>query len=499
MKRKLTSTLALFLTMILLFSQVAYAKSNGKSGDDHGNKPEFVKLKHLDKFTEIDGKKIRINNTQHEFDTPPVIKEGRTLIPVRALTEALGCTVNWYSPRAFVTSPDGSKVILFNLETGKIYVVTGWNFGDFATFKNDAALTSFEVTGVTPPGLHDNRTYVPLRFIAETLGLKVFYDDKNGNIDIENSPSLSPASFTKDTFGTLSDIVVTLKTEGYTFVGVDGLALTTQYTVTGDSTVTLLKSYLDTITASETKLNFRFNKGDDTVLREFVIKLNYLKDQPSLSKSSTSFDFYDTVKADSVSFTLKDFELVKIYNNVTPSINLTEGDAPTGNYKLATDKKSIVFSANYLNSLAIGDHVLKFEFKQGTRVVTLTYTITVRHDQPTVVPVINETTGGYSVYNDASIVFNIGYLGYTLNAVYLRGAAIDFSADTLLVATTLEAEPKDYLVEVVSVPLNTGKVTINKSYLLTLTQSETPYTIRFEFKKGDHTINVERKIQVPVL
>lgn len=381
MKRKLTSTLALLLTMVLLFSQVAYAKTNGKSGDDHGNKPEFVKLKQLDKFTEIEGKRIRINNKQHDFDTPPIIKEGRTLIPVRALTEALGCTVDWYSPRVFVTSPDKSKVIVFNLETEKIYVVTGWNFGAFSAFTNDTLLAAFEVTGIMPPGLHDNRTYVPLRFIAETLGLKVFYDDKTGNIDIEDSPSLTPSSFSKDTFGALSDLVITLKTNGYTFVGIDGLALTTQYTVTGDTTVTLLKSYLDTLTAAETELNFRFNKGDKSVTKEFVIKLDYLKDQPSLNKTSTSFDFYDITKADSVSFTLKDFELVKIYDNATPNVALVEGAAPTGNYQLATDKKSIVFSASYLNSLSIGDHILKFEFKQGTRVVTLTYTITVREDQ----------------------------------------------------------------------------------------------------------------------
>lgn len=502
MRRKLTTFLVLILTFSLMLSQVSFAKANGNSGNN-GKQPEFVKLKQLDKFTVIDGKRIRINNKQHEFDTPPVIKEGRTLIPVRAVTEALGCTVYWDPARslAFVMNPEGTKVLTFKLTDGSIYMQTSVpNPFVYTTFTNFGELI---VPSRGTAGIYNNRTYVPLRLIAEEFGLKVFYDDKTGNIDIENAPSLSPAKFTKDTFGTFSDLVITIKPEDYTFVGIDGLALTTQYTVnTTDSTVTLLKSYFESITAAETKLKFRFTKGSETELVEFVIKLNYLHDSPSLSKNAVSFDYYDVTKADSVAFTLKDFELVKIYDVIAPTVSLIEGPANvnTSAYTLATDKKSIVFTPTYLGSLAVGAHTLKFEFKQGDRVITLTYTITVREDQPTVVPVINEVTEGYSVYVDQPLVFDIAYMGYTLNAVKQQATATDFSDAILLSSATGEGITPDYVLSTTDVTLATGKITLTKAYLDDLKVSEVKvYTVRFEFKKGDHIINVDRKIQVPAV
>lgn len=37
--------------------------------------------------------KVTINGSQVQFDQPPVIKDGRTLVPLRAIFEAMGCTV----------------------------------------------------------------------------------------------------------------------------------------------------------------------------------------------------------------------------------------------------------------------------------------------------------------------------------------------------------------------------------------------------------------------
>lgn len=105
-----------------------------------------------------------------KFDTPPVIRSGRTLIPVRAITEGFGCTVAWdgEEQEVTITRPDSEIEIVIELETGLVFVD-----GD-------------EVEVDVPGSIMNNRTYVPLRFILETFGLKVNWDSDNEVIEIED-------------------------------------------------------------------------------------------------------------------------------------------------------------------------------------------------------------------------------------------------------------------------------------------------------------------------
>lgn len=102
-----------------------------------------------------------------KFDTPPVIKQGRTLIPVRAITEGLGANVTWNGEERKVTVSKGDIEIIFQLEDGKVFV--------------DGEEKVIDV----PAQIMNNRTIVPLRFIAEELGLKVDYDGDTGTIEID--------------------------------------------------------------------------------------------------------------------------------------------------------------------------------------------------------------------------------------------------------------------------------------------------------------------------
>ncbi|GAG76523.1 unnamed protein product, partial [marine sediment metagenome] len=47
---------------------------------------------------ELDGQKMSmvIDKQMAEFDTPPMILEGRTLVPVRYVSEKLGANVMWF-------------------------------------------------------------------------------------------------------------------------------------------------------------------------------------------------------------------------------------------------------------------------------------------------------------------------------------------------------------------------------------------------------------------
>lgn len=114
-----------------------------------------------------------------KFDTPPVIKDGRTLIPVRALSEAFGATVAWDPAEQKVTISSGTTEIVLNLDS------------------NTAFVNGVEVTIDVAPTSLNSRTIVPLRFITETLGLKVDWDDETDTVEI--SDGTTPPLATGDT------------------------------------------------------------------------------------------------------------------------------------------------------------------------------------------------------------------------------------------------------------------------------------------------------------
>lgn len=124
-------------------------------------------LKTSDDVDIIPVENVIIVNGDAKFDTPPVIKEGRTLIPVRAISEGMGAEVEWNEEEKIVTITKGDKVIVFKLAENKVFV--------------DEA----EIVIDVPAKVMNNRTMVPLRFIAEQLGLNVEYDEETQTIVIE--------------------------------------------------------------------------------------------------------------------------------------------------------------------------------------------------------------------------------------------------------------------------------------------------------------------------
>ncbi len=158
-----------------------------------------LKDKHHDKFarkaltkmiSELNKKKnnlaimVFIKGSEVEFDVPPVIKSGRTLIPVRAVSGALGADVDWDPETKTITITKSvygqdEKVIKINLDSD-IVLVNGE-----------------EVKLDVPAQSINNRTMVPLRFIAVVLDKDVEYDSQTGTITIEDT-SNEDESFTDD-------------------------------------------------------------------------------------------------------------------------------------------------------------------------------------------------------------------------------------------------------------------------------------------------------------
>ena len=111
------------------------------------------------------------------FDVPPVIENGRTLVPVRIILENLGATVDWDKATQTVIATKGSTVIKMTMGSTVAYI------GD-----KPVALD-------VPAKIVNGRTLVPLRFVSEGLGAIVQYDDATATISIS---SLTRGKFDPD-------------------------------------------------------------------------------------------------------------------------------------------------------------------------------------------------------------------------------------------------------------------------------------------------------------
>ncbi|MGQ7884625.1 stalk domain-containing protein [Paenibacillus sp. WC2504] len=103
-----------------------------------------------------------------KFDAPPVIINGQAYLPIRSVSESFGAAVDWDQDTLTVTVSTEYKTITSRISEDKAYVD-----GD-----------PVQIDG--PAYLLEGKTYVPLRFIAESLGLQVDWNAPTQIIQISN-------------------------------------------------------------------------------------------------------------------------------------------------------------------------------------------------------------------------------------------------------------------------------------------------------------------------
>ncbi len=113
----------------------------------------------------VGSSKVLKNGTEHytdeNFQQKPVITNGRTMVPLRFVAECFDAEVEWKDAerRAVIKTKNPSKELIFE-ENISEYLADG------VSHTMDA-----------PAYISDGRFYVPVRFAAEALGKKVFWDD----------------------------------------------------------------------------------------------------------------------------------------------------------------------------------------------------------------------------------------------------------------------------------------------------------------------------------
>lgn len=151
MKKSARYLLFIFL-LIICFTMPVYAENNSIN--------IFVKGRHL-------------------YGVTPSVKNNRTLIPIESISEGLGLSVEYLEEFNRVRLSRGNDNIELSINSTKAMV-------------NDE-----EVGLDTKPFIKDGSTFVPLRFISESFGEEVVWDEKNEIIMVGK---FSGEAIVEDTF-----------------------------------------------------------------------------------------------------------------------------------------------------------------------------------------------------------------------------------------------------------------------------------------------------------
>lgn len=119
---------------------------------------------------QIDNPTMCVNGVEAEIDvgrrTMPVVINGRTLVPIRAIIEAFGGEVGW---------DDASQSVLLAMEDDSIKLTIN---------SSSAVLNGKHVTLDVAPTVINGRTMLPIRFVAEGFNLGVAWDAGSQTVSI---------------------------------------------------------------------------------------------------------------------------------------------------------------------------------------------------------------------------------------------------------------------------------------------------------------------------
>ena len=112
---------------------------------------------------------LQINGNEISSEVPPTVIEGRTMVPVRAIFEAVGANIEFDGETKTITAKKSDTIV--NMTVG----------AKVATVNNK------QVQLDAPAVIVSGRTLAPARFVAETFGYSVQWDSENKIVKITGS------------------------------------------------------------------------------------------------------------------------------------------------------------------------------------------------------------------------------------------------------------------------------------------------------------------------
>ena len=131
---------------------------------DGWNAFDMIKEEKMMSYILKDRIPVYFNNSEICFDIDPIIVNGRTLVPMRAVFEALGAVVTWDGENELVTATKGETTVVITINSN--------------TMRKNNQIISLDA----PAMIYYDRTVVPVRAIFEGLGAEVNWDDENKTV-----------------------------------------------------------------------------------------------------------------------------------------------------------------------------------------------------------------------------------------------------------------------------------------------------------------------------
>lgn len=143
---------------------------------------------------------ILINGEELKVDVEPVNIDGRILIPLRSVGEALQCEVFWNNTNKAVSMSDGNNFYLLWINRDTLFSFTGLTMSK--GYVSDVA-----------PQLINEKTMIPIRCIAELMGATVDWIGETKTVTIDYTPN--PTEYAKDLAEVGSYVIDILGQDGY--------------------------------------------------------------------------------------------------------------------------------------------------------------------------------------------------------------------------------------------------------------------------------------------
>ena len=119
---------------------------------------------------------VKVDGKVISSDVAPQIISGRTMVPLRAIFEALGATVAWNDSTRTVTAVKGNDVVNCTIDS---YVML---------------VNGVEKALDVAPMIVNSRTLVPARFVAEAFGCNVAWDGEKRLVTITSKATCYPGT-----------------------------------------------------------------------------------------------------------------------------------------------------------------------------------------------------------------------------------------------------------------------------------------------------------------
>ena len=116
--------------------------------------------------------KVTVGGERVIFDVQPQLINDRTMVPLRAIFEALDATVSWDDATQVIKAMKGNTLIRLEIDDNTMWV------------------NSKKVTLDVPATLVDGRTLVPVRAISEAFDLKVDWIEATNTVKVRKPVSL---------------------------------------------------------------------------------------------------------------------------------------------------------------------------------------------------------------------------------------------------------------------------------------------------------------------